>query len=343
MYRVAIDGGALVPDSAKQFGNFTFAKELITALGNIDRTNAYTIYALNDVSIKLPANFEVKKITPARGFMSVRITLEGLMKNPDVFLALNQALPLFTRARVIAFNHGLSFLKFPELYPDSAGKMGSQIKKLMSRSEKIIVSSSRVKTHFNDIYGVEDKVIVQPFGIPTEFLTDNRKYKRKNFILFVGMNHKIKDIPFLISSFTELLKIPGYASYKFLLVGVDPSTISIPRNMSHKILPISHTKSISELHQYFAEAHCVVSASLYESFNLPIIEAASQNTPVVATPEAVIPELSEYVTISEKKPQIFAQHIAHSISQPKIVNVAQLKKEFDWDNYARRVIKLYES
>ena len=55
--------------------------------------------------------------------MKARVSLEELVNEKDIFLALNQASPLFTGSRIISFSHGLSFYFYADFYPDSFESM----------------------------------------------------------------------------------------------------------------------------------------------------------------------------------------------------------------------------
>jgi glycosyltransferase involved in cell wall biosynthesis len=340
MYRIAIDGGALTPDINRQYGTYTTSREIIHALGIVDLKNTYTIYTLNKFKIDLPENFTFKVINPSRGFMSVRIPVEETMHKTDYFLALNQAIPLYTPAKIIALCHGLSFMEYPQLYPDSAGKMKQQVDAIVKNAHTIIVSSSKVKTALNNLYGVDQKVLVELFGIPHEFQIRQKKFKKKNFVLFVGMDHPIKDIAFLFEAFREFIKNSTFARFKFILVGV--SHIYVPYDLKHAVIVVPYAHSMAELQQYYAETQCTISASMYESFNMPLLESLSQNTPAVATAEAVIPELQNFVSVTDKIPQTFAKRIQEVLAHPPATDLLTLEKKFSWIKFAKHITGLYE-
>ena len=176
--------------------------------------------------------------------------------------------------------------------------------------------------------GDSKKIVVIPFGIPHEFLQLKPSKTRKPFLLFVGMNHQIKNLAFIIKAISELRKVDGYQKFKLTLVGVPhlsdkPKYVQCIPHASHK-----------ELLALYRSTSCLVSASLYESFNLPVLEALSQNTPVVATDGAVIPELKKYVTLAKDNTTDFAKTIAEVIKKSLTINQDQLRKEFNWERYA---------
>lgn len=336
MKNIHVDGGALSENPENRFGNFTVTQELLRELTIIDSKNRYTVLTIE--TVRLPHFAEIgrstrndmvyKKLSPKIGWMKLRVSLEELTHPSDVFLGLNQSLPLYTKGKKIALCHGLSFLKYSELYPGSFRRMKKEIEDINRRADNIIVSSTRVKQEWKELVGNTKKIVVIPFGIPNEFLKLKSSQKRKPFLLFVGMNHPIKNLPFLIKTVSELRKIEGYQKFTLTLIGVThfsdkPRYVKCISHASHK-----------KLLALYRSTSCLVSASLYESFNLPILEALSQNTPVVSTSCATIPELKKYVTIAKPNVSDFVKKVVDVIREPPVVDQKQLREEFSWEDYA---------
>lgn len=341
--RIAIDGGALTTNSLLHYGNFTVTYELLHALFRADTKNTYDIYTIDDFKMNAPDNFHFIRLSPTRGWMKLRVSVEQAVTRPDVFVALNQALPFYTSGKIISLSHGLSFMKYSDFYPDSAKKMTQQLHTLYKKSDSIIVSSKKVKADFKKYLGDDKKVVVIPFGIPTGFTEKSLRYKRKKIILYVGMGHPIKQLSALIESFKELTNDPLYYNYLLVLVGTTKEyvqSLDIPSYISNKLLVIPHALPI-ELIKFYNEASVVVSSSFYESFNLPLLEALSQGTPTVALSSAVIPEMEKYVYVCADKSTL-AQTIKKALTYGPSVNLKELHKNFNWDSFAKKLITLYE-
>ena len=80
--KISIDGGALRQKNIQRFGTSIFSENLIIALQIYDKKNQYKVYTF-------------KNLKPKLLWMKGRVSLEELREKQDVFLALNQALPLF--------------------------------------------------------------------------------------------------------------------------------------------------------------------------------------------------------------------------------------------------------
>src|SRR3989338_3599345 len=190
--KISVDGGALDPKNNERFGTSVFSENLITALKQYDKKNQYCIYTFDNLKPKLY-------------WLKVRVSLEEFKQKQAVFLALNQAIPLYTSGKVISFCHGLSYYFFPQYYPKKdVTRLNKQLKEMVKRSDKIIVSSEKVKRELASINRLIDtKIVIQPFGIPFDILNKNIKYqilnikKKRKYFMFVGNNQLIKNVDFV--------------------------------------------------------------------------------------------------------------------------------------------------
>lgn len=337
MINVHVDGGALSLQSQKHFGNFVVTLELLRALSKVDKKNKYTVYAVDPIRADPACKRMIfSQLQPKMGWMQFRVSLQELLYPSDIFLGLNQSLPLFTKGRKIALCHGLSFMKYPELYPDSVHRMKRQIFTLRDTANWIVVSSQRVKEEWKKYVGDPHKIVIIPFGIPQAFLQQKRAVKKKPFLLFVGMNHPIKNIQFLIDVVTVLRTMKGYSMFTLTVVGVG-NKLNVPHFVT--VVPYASHKGLLSLYR---QTQCVVSASLYESFNLPILEALSQKAIVIATRQATIPELEPFVTTAPEDPKQFARIIAKTIEYPKKTDLSKLRNLFSWQKFAYTLQAIYE-
>ncbi len=332
--KISVDGGGLCIDHG--YGNYIFTVNLLRALSLLDTNNEYTIYTFCDIR-----NFEqsystltYKKLLPVKGWMKARVSAEEIVSKKDVFLALNQSLPLFSRSRFITFSHGLSFFHFPGLYKDTYRRLSDQMYEYTHRSEKIIVSSQKVKDdllEFNN--SLKNKIFVLPFGIPYDFQSFKQEKKEKYF-LFVGMNHEIKNMQFIVDVFNSLISYSYFKDYKLYLV----SDCKEFQSTHIQVIPLI---SRSELLTLYRKATAYLSASHYESFNFPILEALSQKCPVVSLSSAVIPEMKEYVHVANDHDTFleFMRRIAKG--KIKKYSITDIHKRFSWEDYVYKLRSLY--
>ncbi len=349
MYRIAIDGGGLLANQNERFGNYTVSRELVNALSRLDRQNAYTIYTFADLNLPLPDNFAIKKLRPKTGWMKLAVPIEELMNPKHIFLAVNQAIPPFTRSKVIAFSHGTAPFLYPDFYPGSGGELRKQTRDILERAEMVIVSSIKVLHSFNDIIVPSQKGLSKiktlPYGIPKFLLEEHRRYKKKKIVLHVSSGHAIKNTPLIIEAFALLSQKAPFRDYKLVLAGVPVSSLAtLPAyfKIERSIISAPHA-SENELTKLYNEAGVLVTASYYESFNLPVLEALSQGTQVVGTEGALVPELKGYAHTAAGTATGLASAMVRALSVPKPINVTGLRHKFSWEKYARQIIEFYEA
>ncbi len=308
--KISIDGGGLGAKTGERFGNFVFSENLIKALSLYDKKNQYFIYTFDNLKPKL-------------FWMKGRVSLEELREKKDIFLALNQALPLYVSGKIISFCHGLSYYFYPQYYSKKdVIRLNKQLKEMLNRSDYIVVSSEKVKKELTIInYSVKNKTFVIPFGIPFDML-DQRLPRNdiKPYFLFVGMDHKIKNIEFIRESFREFCELREFKNYKLIIV---------TKNCSRK-----------KLCNLYKNATALLTASHYESLNFPVLEALSLGCPVIGLKSAIIPELRPYVN-SANNIKEFVGNMKKIIIKPNVQSINRLYIDFNWQSYVKNLVKLY--
>lgn len=330
--QVGVDAGALC---GKRFGNYIYTENLIKAIKKYDKDNKYYLYSFCNKKENLTGNKNIvfKILRPKTNWINWAVRIEELVNNKDVFLGLNQSFPK-SKSKKIIFSHGLSFIFNKNLYPDSYLKMKKQVESMIKLSDYIIVSSLKVKKEFETMYGRMEKIKVISFGIPFDF-QKKLKTKRKNYFLNVGMNHPIKNIPYLVDSFKKFNKEQN-SSYKLYLV-TDKKHSDLKDKNIMQLTKVSRP----QLKKLYSEALGYLTSSLYESYNFPVIEALSQGCPVIGLNTAIIPEMNRFVNVVSSKKQFIENINNVSIGKYKKINIKALKKEFSWNKYISLLKKLY--
>ncbi|MFA5770660.1 MAG: glycosyltransferase [Patescibacteria group bacterium] len=306
--KISVDGGALNPKNHQRYGTAVFSENLVKALQLYDKKNKYFVYTFRNIRPKL-------------FWLKARVSLEELKQKNNFFLALNQASPLYTSGKVISFCHGLSYHYYTEYYSKKdVDRLSQQLEEMIKRSEKIIVSSQKVKQELVSIYRyIETRVFVSPFGIPFDMKKGEIKKKYKYFI-FVGMNHPIKNIDFIKQAFNEFKKDKKYYDYKLKI---------LTKNISRK-----------RLKDFYQHATALLTASHYESFSFPVLEALSQGCPVIGLKSAIIPELKSYVNMARDLDE-FIEKMKEIKIKPSVQSINQLYEIFNWKNYVYNLVRLY--
>lgn len=345
--KISLDSAALCI-SDNRFGNYTVTHSLVEAIAKIDKKNKYTLYSFcsKPQDLKLSEHIRFRRLHPKRFWLSVRVSIAEALGSNDIFFALNQAIPLWTSPRIFSFSHGLSYYFFKDLYPDSYNNLKSQLFSMMDRSEYIFVSSSKVKAEMDSIFLKNNKVRVIPFGIPQDMLTKTQDEDAltdrvmdlpPEFFLFVGTDHSIKNTHFLVDAFKIFSEGPRYGDFKLILVGAEFERYT--KGLKN-IISFKHV-SRAELKHLYQKASGYLTSSLYESFNLPVLEALSQGCPVVGKESAIIPELKEYVYTADHVEE-FVEAMKTVVSERvRKIPKDEIKARFSWDEYVWKLQEFY--
>jgi glycosyltransferase involved in cell wall biosynthesis len=128
-----------------------------------------------------------------------------------------------------------------------------------------------------------------------------------------------------------------------------------PTNPDREILDSVDKVFVNPSQQQIAElykgAELYVSASHYESFSLPVLEAMACGCPVVTTKNkgvleyagdnfnVVFTKIGDYHDISKKILKVLTNN---KLKKKLIVNGQSTAKKFDWDNITSLLLKLYK-
>lgn len=323
--KISVDIAALC--SKNHFGNYVVTKNLIEAINLYDSLNEYYLYSFCKKPLYRPINKNIHylKLSPKFFWMSLRVSLEEIRRKNNIFLALNQAIPFLTGAKVISFCHGLSYYFYPQYYPDSYQKLKSQLETMVRKSVFIVVSSKKVKEELISIYPhIEEKIKVLPFGIPSDMGDKKSKLSARStnkYFLFVGMDHPVKNINFIRKAFEQFRKNRDVKDYKLYLI----------------------TKNISrqKLRELYQGSTALLTASFYESFNLPVLEALSFGSPVIGLKSAIIPELKPYVNLASSIDDFVDLMKSAARNKLKRIDQQKLRFKFNWKSYIDNLKKLY--
>jgi len=302
--KISVDLGATFGKGF--FGTKIFGLNLKEALLKYDKNNQYFFY-------------DFKTVFPKVFWMKLGVSFKEWHLKPDVFLALNQALPFYFHKKAIVFSHGLSFYFFPKCYPKNVlNRLENQLKEMIKRADKIVVSSKKVKDEFFQFFPkIKEKIYVLPFGIPFDCLKERLKKTKEKFFLTLSGSQAIKNFSFIKEIFFEFKK----------------------KNPEYKLINVENF-SRKKLINLYKKATAFLTASYYESFNLPVLEALSLGCPVVGLESAVIPELRDYVNLARDKAN-FLKLMKEMPKKPTPSLIKKLKKEFSWEKYVKKLVELY--
>ena len=219
-------------------------------------------------------------------------------------------------------------------------------------AKQIIVVSAHTKKDLLRIYPYVNPEQVNIIPLAQSLPEQGIKPKKlpDNYILFTGERGGYKNFISLLNAFAELSKInpdvhlycAGSASFSN-----DELALAQKLNVNNKL---HHAKlSDAELRYVYQHAKLFVFPSTYEGFGMPMLEAFSAETPVVAHHATSLPEVggdaAYYVDATDVKKLTNAinQVLTNTKLQQELVKKGKIREQqFTWQNHISLTLQVYQ-
>lgn len=367
--RIAIDAHSI---GTKLGGNESYARNLIEGLARIDNVNAYTLYVTTSEAFdryrqRWP-NFTVRLTRPHTPLIRIPLTLSAeLRKNPVDVLHVQFTAPPFCPCPVVVSVHDLSFEHLPATFNRrSRTQLRLTVRHSVRKAARVLTLSEHTRKDVIETYGVNSqRVETIPIAAPPHFgpISDAKELQRvrhtygidSDYILSVGSIQPRKNLIRLIRAY-ELLRDNDSAVKlpKLVLVGkrawlYDETLRALEKTALGEHVILTGYVPESDLPPLYSGALCLVYPSFFEGFGLPPLEAMQCGTPVIIGNRTSLPEVVGDAAIAVDPFDLHA--IARALED--IVNRPELREElrvkglerarmFDWQETARRTLKVYE-
>ena len=321
--RVGLDATPLL-GTRTGVGRYTLS--LLTALTAYDDelvATAFTFRGRHGLQSVVPQGVDVAaRPAPARALQEMWARgewppVELLSGRVDVFHATNFVLPPLRRARGVVTVHDLSYLRHADTVSSASARYRTLVPRSLRRAAAVVTPSAATAQAVQEEYDVRCPVVVTPLGVgpqwagarPLDDATRTRLGLPAEYLLFVGTLEPRKDLRTLLTAHKLVPDAPP-----LVLVGpsgwgeqVDVTGCITPGFLGDDLLP-----------GVVAGASALVLPSRDEGFGLPVIEALSAGTPVVASDLPVLREVGgEVVTYAEAgDPSAFAAALQQVLDDP---------------------------
>ena len=231
------------------------------------------------------------------------------------------------------------------------------VKKAAKNADMISTVSEKSRNGINKYLGIPLEKIVVTYNAVDEIFNIDRAGKVNSikdrfgingrYLLYVGNLKPHKNVIQLIRAY-NLLK--GRTKHQMVIVGEKDR--SVLRCLPGELLEgVVFTGEVSDdnLTCFYSGADLYVSASLYEGFGLPLLEAMACGTPVVALKTPSLEEIigdAGYV-VEKNSPEEFADAVYNILSdvnkQRSMVEKGfERVQEFSWRKTAIKTLEIYE-
>ena len=381
--RIGIDCRTILnPEKGEGAGVGHYTYQLVRHLLTIDKENDYFLFFDRTVSGRRLNKFkqknatiiffpfiQYKKFMPG-GYSHFLISAFVSRFKLDVFHSPTLNLPLSYRGNTVVTAHDLAVYKLPELYTKKQiALLKSIVPAAVRQAKKIIAASQSTKKDLNEMFGVEkDKIIVAYHGVDKRFFTKsgaaevervkNKLHLEDNYLLFLGMLEKRKNIIRIIEAYERLKEKlsetgGGQKDYQLVLAGSPGHSFKDIKDKieqskyKNKILITGYVQP-DDLDPLYEGAKVLVFPTLYEGFGLPVIEAMANGLPVITSNISSLPEAAGNQALlvdPYNVADIFHAlwdlltdpSLCHTLSQGGIKRAAN----FDWTKTAEETLRVY--
>jgi glycosyltransferase involved in cell wall biosynthesis len=360
----------------RYFGIGTYIRSLVHALGQVDRTNRYTIVSgpadLRTIA-GLPESFRTavyaRSDNVALDHVTFPLFLRGL--RPDlVHIPLNRVPLLMIKPYVVTV-HDLANLFFE----DATSNLRMQLRRFrfrrgLLRANRVIAVSDSTKRDVETLMGVPPYRICRVYNAPdpgffnrvTNLGGEQERILERYqinypYLLYAGNIRRHKNIPRLVEAFAvvrdQLAAHPTYKDLRLVIIGDTISQYpgvrqSVIKSRVESVVRFLGFVPFDTLRCFYESAAAFVFPSRYEGFGLPPLEAMACGTPVVTSNASSLPEVVGDAAIQVNPENVF--DIARGIKEilldeelrARLIRRGRVQAaRFSWNSTARQVLEIY--
>lgn len=366
--RIGIDARDVL---RKPSGIAVYTTSLIQGLARQDRENEYLLYldnhydpAVEHSNIVRQNNFcwKVLKASPSL-WKQISLPYNLKLDRVDLFHSTTSTLPLVRPCRTVVTFCDLFHEINPEWVPPNVRTRLHRLYKFAAQHATLVIAiSENTKRDLMKIYGIKEQKIkviypgksdlFRPVKDVTLIEELRRRLKiRDRFLLHVGALAYWRNISNLLKAFAILKK--QKVPHQLVLVGrsfwsFDLNRLLAELDLEGEVINLGYL-STDELVLLYNGAEALVFPSLYEGFGIPVLEAMSCRTPVVASCVASLPEVvgEAALLIDPYDVESIADGMARVIRDKSLYRELVEKgmkraKLFSWDKMAQQVGQAYK-
>jgi len=365
---IGIDGNEANIENRVGVGQYAF--NLLKNIYLADQKNQYIIYLKNQPLSDLPKerqNWHYKVFGPQKLWTKIALPIH-LFTQPEklnVFYSPSHYSPKFAPCPTVPTIHDLGYLQFKNQFnKKDLYQLINWTQESIKKATHIITVSNFSKTEIEKTYNINpERITIAYNGVDEPLKIDakdqqkilsNYSVKSKKYYLYLGTLKPNKNIPFLIRSFAEFLKITdqetklviaGKKGWLFDEIFETVKKESVEDNIIFTDFVDNYQKTI-----LYQNAKALIMPSIYEGFGIPVIEAMKLNTPVISsniTPlKEVIGDNGFYFDPDNQ------EELVHQLVNFERLNSKEIKEMtdkaktradfFTWKNTAKSVISVFE-
>lgn len=365
---IGIDGNEANITNKVGVGQYAF--KLLWQLYLIDSKNQYIVYLKNSPQSDLPPkskNWSYRVFGPQKLWTRLALPYKLFTQKDrlDLFFSPSHYSPSICPCPTIPTIHDIGYLQFKDQFTK---KDFYQLKnwtiQSLKRAKHIVTVSQFSKDEIIKTYHIDPQIITIAYnGVETPLKIDSvvqnkilsgYLLKANSYYLYLGTLKPNKNIPFLVKSFSLLLKTKSYSQPPKLVIAgkkgwlYDEIFATVKKEGIEDSVVFTDFVTEEQKWTLYQNAIASVLPSTYEGFGIPAIESMKIGTPVIIS---TIPPFKEVVQncglfIDPHDESDLCQKMIE-ISNPQTRNkyskLGRLQADkFTWESTAKSVISVFE-
>jgi glycosyltransferase involved in cell wall biosynthesis len=283
----------------------------------------------------VPAGVEPIELGTRSQELRMAWTLPRLLRKVGAALVHTQyALPVRSPCPGVVTIHDLSFERDPSLMSRRDRSVFRFVVPRAARgAARILTVSERSKRDIVELYGIPaERIVVTPNSVDPVFAPGAAG--TRDYVLAVGAVQRRKN---------QLAALAAASEVGLPLVVVGPvKDAAVARELRERGATLRGQVPVDELAALYRGAACLVQASRYEGFGLPVLEAMASGTPVVITGDEALVEVAGGAAVVATADGI-AGGIRKAIDDREALVAAGLQRvrDFSGRSAAERTVAVY--
>ncbi|HEY4621198.1 MAG TPA: glycosyltransferase family 1 protein [Gaiellaceae bacterium] len=318
----------------KRTGDETYVRNLLRELPPLAEAAGIRLAAVTRRPDLVPEGVEPVELSVRSQELRMALSLPRTLRRVGAALCHTQyALPVRAPCPCVVTVHDLSFEREPEL-------MGLKdrlifrtvVPRAVRRAARVLTVSERTKRDLVELYGVPpERIVVTPNGVDPAFSPGDGS---RDYVLAVGAIQRRKN---------QLAALEAASAVGLPLVVAGPEKEhALARELRARGARVVGHVETERLAELYRGAACLVQASRYEGFGLPVLEAMACGTPVVAVPEPALEEVAGDAAVFVEEARL-ADGIRRALAERERLVAAGLERasRFSWRTTAERTLAVY--
>ncbi|CAN5793968.1 glycosyltransferase family 1 protein [soil metagenome] len=341
MRLVALDADVL---GRKRTGDETYVRNLLRELALLVPAAGIRLAAVTRRPDLVPEGVEPVDLRARSQLVRMAITLPRLLRGLGADLVHTQyTLPPRLHCPGVVTVHDVSFEREPGLFSLKDRLVFRRVApRAVRRAARVLTVSERTKRDLVQLYVVApDRVVVTPNGVDPVFgprqaaeTRPSNSLLQGSYVLAVGAIQPRKNQ-------LAVLEAALAAGVPLVVVGPEKDA-ELAEELRRRGARVEGHVEIERLAELYRGAACLVQASHFEGFGLPVLEAMASGTPVVAVREPALQEVAGAAAVFVDEDGL-ADGIREAIQERDRLSAMGLERAraFSWRATAERTLAVY--